>query len=200
MRPTTRVLDRVITGFVGLLLLAGGGWALAYRLGQRQVTDANRRISTKTIDDLPNQPWWPAVVGVTGAILVLVALWLLVRHLRSAASRTVVTDGGGTVELNRVADAVAADLTRNPLIRRARTATLVEKGRPLIRVSVTVPPEASVDELSALAVAARREVRAATNPEVGLQILVNDEDSSSGAPLERRARDHKARGANLLEK
>lgn len=180
MKPSTRVIDRLVAGLVGLVLLAGGLWALGDRLGQRTAAEAADRVSTAKITRLPDEPWWPAVVGAAGVALILLTLWLLVRHLRSAGSRTTVTEGGGTVDLGRVADAVAADLGRNPLIRRARPSTAVEKGRPIIRMAVSIAPSASVEELSALAAAARREVAAATNPDVGFQILVNDRRGDKG--------------------
>lgn len=174
MKPSTRMIDRIVVGLVGLVLLGGGLWALGDRLDQRLAIDATDHISTSTIDRLPEQPWWPAVVGAAGVLLILVALWLLVRHLRGTASKTVVTEGGGTVDLDRVADAVAADLGRSPLIRRARSRTVLEKGRPVIRVSVSIAPDAPVHELSALAAAARRDVAAAAGPDVAFQVLVND--------------------------
>ncbi|MBS4102604.1 alkaline shock response membrane anchor protein AmaP [Tsukamurella paurometabola] len=174
MKGSTRVIDRLVAGLVGLVLLGGGLWALGDRLGQRIAADAADRVSVPTIVRLPDQPWWPAVTGVAGALLVLLALWLLVRHLRSAGSRTAQTPGDGTVDLGRVADAVAADLRRSTLVRRARPSTVVEKGTPIIRVAVSVAPDAPVDELAALAAAARREVAAATGPDVGFQVLVND--------------------------
>lgn len=174
MRGSTRVIDRLITGLVGVLLLAGGVWALGDRLGQRNARAAADRVSVPTITGLPDQPWWPAAVGAGGVVLVLGALWLLVRHLHTAGSRTVPVPGGGTVEMGRVADAVAADLGRSPWIRKARASTRIEKGHPVIRVAVTVSPGASAADLSGLAEGARRDVAAAAGPGVTFQLLVND--------------------------
>lgn len=180
MKGSTRVIDRIIAGVVGLLLLAGGLWALGNRLGQKVATDATGRVSVPTIVRLPDEPWWPAVTGAAGVVLVLGALWLLVRHLRSTTARTALTPGGGTVDLGRVADAVAEDLGRSPLVRRARATTRVEKGRPIVRVALAVTPDAPVDELTALAAAARDEVAAAAGPEVALQVLVDDRRGDKG--------------------
>ncbi len=174
MKPSTRVIDRIVSGLVGLVLLGGGLWALGDRLGQRIASDAAQRVSTSTIAGLPDQSWWRPVVGAVGVLLIIGALWLLVRHLHRPAARTVAIPGGGTVDLGRVADAVAADLGRSPLIHRARASTRVEKGGPVIRVAVGVSPDASVEDLSALAAAARHEVASATGPDVDLQILVDD--------------------------
>lgn len=180
MRGSTRVIDRILAGLVGLVLLGGGLWALGDRLGQRTAADAADRVSVPTIVRLPDQPWWPAVTGAAGAILVLAALWLLVRHLRGSASRTAHTPGDGTVDLGRVAAAVASDLGRSPLIRRARPSTVIEKGRTVIRVAVAIAPGAPGDELTALAAAARRDVAAATGPDVAFQVLVNDRRGDRG--------------------
>lgn len=179
MKGSTRVIDRIVVGLVGFVLLGGGLWALGDHLGQRNAADAADRVSVPTIVRLPDQPWWPAVTGAAGVILVLVALWLLVRHLRSSSSRTASTPGDGTVDLGRVADAVAADLGRSPLVRRARPSTVVEKGRPIIRVAIAIAPGAPVDELSDLAAAAGRDVAAATGPDVAFQVLVNDRRGDS---------------------
>ncbi|KXP10427.1 hypothetical protein [Tsukamurella pseudospumae] len=191
MKPSTRVIDRLVAGLIGLVLLGGGLWALGYRLGQRTATDATHRVSTATITRLPDEPWWPAVIGAAGVVLILGTLWLLVRHLRSASTRMIRTEGGGTVDLGRVAEAVASDLSRSPLIRRARPSTAVDRGRPIIRIAVSVVPEASVEDLSALALAARREVAAATNPDVGFQVLVNDRRDDKGLGERPREEEHR---------
>jgi hypothetical protein len=99
-----------------------------------------------------------------------------VRHLRSSASKTVATEDDGTVDLTRIGEAVASDLARSELIRRARSTTIVERGHPVIRIAATIAPGASDNELAALARAAQNEVTRATNPDVRLQVLVNGED------------------------
>ncbi|ADG80639.1 Alkaline shock response membrane anchor protein AmaP OS=Tsukamurella paurometabola (strain ATCC 8368/ DSM / CCUG 35730 / CIP 100753 / JCM 10117 / KCTC 9821 / NBRC 16120 / NCIMB 702349 / NCTC 13040) OX=521096 GN=Tpau_4069 PE=4 SV=1 [Tsukamurella paurometabola] len=178
MRSSTRVIDRILTGLLGLGLIAGGGWLLAYRQGVRFTTDATHRLAPDVIARTPDQPWWQAAVVAAGVVLILLTAWLLVRHLRAPASKTVDTEHGGTVDLSRIADAVADDLARSDVIRRARARTLVERGHPVIRVSATVAPGAADDELATLARAAQHEVTRATNPDVRLQLLVNGEDAS----------------------
>ncbi|GAB3130739.1 hypothetical protein GCM10027289_15980 [Tsukamurella serpentis] len=175
MKTSTRVLDRLVVALIGIVLLGGGLWALGTRIGERYTTDATRRVSVEKITRLPDEPWWPTVTAIAGVLLILGALWLLIRHLHRPASRTLVTEGGGTVELGRVADAVTADLAESPLLQRARSSTVVDRGRPIIRVSAKVAPGVSADELAVLASAAGREVTAATNSEVGFQLLVNPE-------------------------
>ena len=176
MRPSTRALDRLITLIAGLALLAGGGWLVAYRLGERHIVSASHRLLPNKIADAPDQPWWPTVVGIAGVAIVLLALWLLLQHLTTNTAKSITTTGGGTVDLGKVANAVADDLSANPLIRRARSTTLKDQGQPLIRVSVTLAPHAPLNELAALARNTQRKVTAATNPDVGLQILANAED------------------------
>ncbi|RDB47037.1 alkaline shock response membrane anchor protein AmaP, partial [Tsukamurella tyrosinosolvens] len=63
MKGSTRVIDRILAGLVGLVLLGGGLWALGDRLGQRTAADAADRVSVPTIVRLPDQSWWPAVTG-----------------------------------------------------------------------------------------------------------------------------------------
>lgn len=176
MRSSTRVIDRIIAGLVGLALIAGGGWLLAYRTGVRFTTDATHRLAPDLIAGAPDQPWWRSSVVGAGTVLVLLAAWLLVRHLRSSASKTVATEDDGTVDLTRIGEAVASDLARSELIRRARSTTIVERGHPVIRIAATIAPGASDNELAALARAAQNEVTRATNPDVRLQVLVNGED------------------------
>lgn len=188
MRSSTRVIDRILAGVLGLALIAGGAWLLAYRQGVAFTTEATHRLAPDVIAASPDKPWWQASVVAAGVLLVLVTVWLLVRHLRAPASKTVDTEDGGSVDLGKVAQAVADDLARSELIRRARSATLVERGHPVIRVSVTVAPGASDEELAALARAAQHEVTRATNPDVRLQVLINGEDTSD------RRRDHAVAG------
>ncbi|ADG76933.1 Alkaline shock response membrane anchor protein AmaP OS=Tsukamurella paurometabola (strain ATCC 8368/ DSM / CCUG 35730 / CIP 100753 / JCM 10117 / KCTC 9821 / NBRC 16120 / NCIMB 702349 / NCTC 13040) OX=521096 GN=Tpau_0286 PE=4 SV=1 [Tsukamurella paurometabola] len=176
MRSSTRLVDRFITLLTGLVLLGIGGWLLAYRLGERHIVSASQRLIPDKIADTPDSPWWNPAVGIAGVALVLLALWLLLQHLRTNTAKTVATAHGGTVDLTKVATAVAEDLSTSPLIRKARSTTIQHKDQPTIQVRVTIAPGAPVQELAELARAAQTEVTAATNPDIGLQLLVDSED------------------------
>lgn len=175
MKTSTRGIDRLITGIVGLILLGGGGWLLAYRLGESHVVSATHRLLPNKIAGVDGYEWWPATVGGIGVLLILLSIWLLLRHLQGARSKVVITPGGGSVDLGKIADAVAGEVGRSPLIRRARATTLQHKGKPAIRVLVSVAPDADIAELRALSRAARQEVKKASSPDVQLQLLVNGE-------------------------
>lgn len=173
MKSSTRAIDRLITAIVGLLLLGGGGWLLAYRLGETHVVSATHRIDPHKIAGVPDYEWWPAAVGGIGVLLILLSLWLLLRHLHGSRATIVTTPTGGAVDLGKVADAVADELGRSELIERARATTVRHKGKSAIRVRATAAPDASITQLRDLTRLAQLEVKRASSQEVRLQMLVS---------------------------
>ncbi|WP_019202847.1 hypothetical protein [Tsukamurella sp. 1534] len=178
MKRSTRVLDRVIVGVIGLLFIGGGLWLVGYREGVAPAVTGAHRLRPRAIADAPQQDWWALAVGGAGVILVLLTVWLLLRHLRPATSVTVQRPGG-TVDIGRLAAAAADDLERHPAFDRARVAVRREGGRVVVRIKSRVDPAADVDELSRVAAAVRRELQAAAGPEVVVQVLAEPGDAET---------------------
>ncbi|MET7475376.1 alkaline shock response membrane anchor protein AmaP [Streptomyces sp. NPDC005648] len=113
-----RIVNRVLIGLVGLVLLALGGSVLAVGLGAPApswwihqgrpdvlLTDAER---TKWQD---HTWWWPAVIAAL-AVLVLLTLWWLTTVLRRRRLTEVLVDTGdgeGALLRGRALETVLAD-------------------------------------------------------------------------------------------
>ena len=166
-----RIVNRVVTGVVGLVLVVLGGSVLAVGLGVKPpswwiydgrhdvlLSDARR---TRWRHD---GWWWPTVLAVL-AVLVLLALWWLVavlrrRRLAEVAVRT--GDGEGALLRGRALEGVLAtdagdlDGVAHAHVRLAGTRTAPEAS---VRLSLEphVDPGVALDHLTANALAHARD-------------------------------------------
>ncbi|WP_441963278.1 hypothetical protein [Mycolicibacterium houstonense] len=171
MTSVVRVMDRLLTAVVALVLLAAGGWLIGYRLNLRVARESAERLQPGLLTRTSEWPWWPAVLGGAGVIAVVLGLWLLLLHLRPAAVRTVNGDSGA-VNLDRIADAVAVDVGRHPAVQGAKARTRIERGRPIMRVTVQVPPQTSAAEVHRLARRCAADAQRAAGADFEFQLLV----------------------------
>ncbi|MEU6147293.1 alkaline shock response membrane anchor protein AmaP [Streptomyces sp. NPDC047081] len=95
-----RIVNRVLIGFVGLVLLLLGGAVLAVGLGANPpswwIHDGRHDVLLSDAERTRWQDhgwWWPAVIAAL-AVLVLVALWWLTANLRRRRLAEVLVDTG----------------------------------------------------------------------------------------------------------
>lgn len=166
------IVNRMLTGFIGLLLVALGGSVLAVGLGARLpswwihdgphdvlLSDAER---TRWRD---SGWWWPVVIAVL-AVLVLLALWWLTALLRRRRLAEVLVDtgdGAGALLRGRALESVLVDdAARLPgvahaqavLTGRRRTAP---EARIWLQLEPDVDPGAALHRLSAESLAQVRD-------------------------------------------
>ncbi|WP_369168350.1 alkaline shock response membrane anchor protein AmaP [Streptomyces sp. R28] len=165
MRAVLRVVNRVLIGLVGLVLLVIGGSVLAVGLGLDPpswwihdsrhdvlLSDAER---TRWRDD---GWWWPTVIAVL-AVVVLLALWWLVSVLRRRRLAEVLVDTGdgeGALLRGRALEGVlegeAAGLEG---VQRAHVHLTGRRSTPETRVRLLlephVDPGTALDDLTAQA-------------------------------------------------
>jgi hypothetical protein len=113
-----RVVNRVLLGVIGLLLVVLGGAVLAVGLGANPpswwIHDSRHDVLLDTAERTRWQDsgwWWPTVLGVL-ALLVLLALWWLVANLRRHRLTEVLVDTGdgeGALLRGRALEGVLAD-------------------------------------------------------------------------------------------
>lgn len=150
MRPVLRIVNRVLTGVIGLVLLVGGGSVLAVGLGARPpswwihrgrhdvlLTTAERTRWRET------GWWWPAVLAGL-AVLFLLALWWLAAVLRRRRLAEVLVDtGDGETALLRgraLADVLAADAEQLDGVTRAQTRLTGRCDAPAAHVRLLLEP------------------------------------------------------------
>ncbi|MEU8985614.1 alkaline shock response membrane anchor protein AmaP [Streptomyces sp. NPDC048558] len=150
MRAVLRVVNRVLIGLVGLVLLVIGGSVLAVGLGLDPpswwihdsrhdvlLSDAER---TRWRDD---GWWWPVVIAVL-AVLVLLALWWLTSVLRRHRLAEVLVDTGdgeGALLRGRALEGVlASEATGLEGVQRARVHLTGRRRTPETRVRLRLEP------------------------------------------------------------
>ncbi|MDF3147652.1 MULTISPECIES: alkaline shock response membrane anchor protein AmaP [unclassified Streptomyces] len=150
MRAVLRVVNRVLIGLVGLVLLVVGGSVLAVGLGLEPpswwihdsrhdvlLSDAER---TRWRDD---GWWWPTVIAVL-AVLVLLALWWLVSVLRRHRLAEVLVDTGdgeGALLRGRALEGVlAGEAAGLEGVQRAHVHLTGRRSTPETRVRLLLEP------------------------------------------------------------
>ncbi|MGC9538776.1 alkaline shock response membrane anchor protein AmaP [Streptomyces sp. UG1] len=150
MRAVLRVVNRVLIGLVGLVLLVIGGSALAVGLGAPApswwihddrhdvlLSDAER---TRWQDD---GWWWPTVIAVL-AVLLLLALWWLTANLRRRRLAEVLVDTGdgeGALLRGRALETVLADEAATlDGVHRAHVHLTGRRSTPETRVRLLLQP------------------------------------------------------------
>ncbi|MFJ2759849.1 alkaline shock response membrane anchor protein AmaP [Streptomyces prasinus] len=171
MRTVVRVVNRVLLGIVGLLLVALGGSVLAVGLGApapswwlhdgRHDVLLDEAERTRWRDE---GWWWPVVIAAL-AVLVLLLLWWLVAVLRRRRLAEVFVDTGDGDEAVLRGRALETALAREAGlpdgVEKARVRLTGRRGVPQARVHLLLEPHAdpgtALDTLTTGALAHARE-------------------------------------------
>ncbi|MER6998373.1 alkaline shock response membrane anchor protein AmaP [Streptomyces sp. NPDC000410] len=165
------IVNRVLIGLAGLVLLGVGGAALAAGLdldvpswwpwrgpGDVLVSEADRR--RWRAEDW----WWPVVIAVL-AVVVLLAVWWLVAQLRRPRLAEVLVesgDGEGALLRGRALESVLAGEAEDlEGVARAKVVLRGRRNAPAARVRLLLEPHASpgeaLDHLASEALARARD-------------------------------------------
>ncbi|PKT72772.1 alkaline shock response membrane anchor protein AmaP [Streptomyces populi] len=150
MRSVPRIVNRVLIGFIGLVLLVLGGSVLAVGLGVRPpswwIHDGRHDVLLSTAERTRwrDQGWWWPVVIAGLAVLLLLALWWLVavvRRRRLAEVFVDTGDGAGALLRGRALEGVlAAESSRLGGVDRATVRLTGRRGLPEARVRLLLEP------------------------------------------------------------
>ncbi|GLY77348.1 hypothetical protein [Actinoallomurus iriomotensis] len=142
------MFNRVWLALTGLVLLGGGGMALAaglFRASRPLVTASTSRWVAAHL-------WfWPAVAGGSLTVAMLGSAWLAAQWRCRTLRRLAMGDARArtTRMAARVAArAIAADVTSYPGVRRVRTRLSGSARRPAMRVRVMCEADADLGELA----------------------------------------------------
>ncbi|MFI9599158.1 alkaline shock response membrane anchor protein AmaP [Streptomyces sp. NPDC052043] len=144
------IVNRVLTGLVGLVLLVVGGSVLAVGLGVRPpswwIHGGPHDVLLSTAERTrwrEADRWWPAVIAALAA-LVLLALWWLVAVVRRRRLAEVVVDtGDGGVALLRgraLEGVLAADAEQPDGVARAQVRLTGRRAAPRTHVRLLLEP------------------------------------------------------------
>ncbi|MFD4971338.1 alkaline shock response membrane anchor protein AmaP [Streptomyces sp. NPDC058424] len=166
-----RIVNRVLTGLIGLVLLVVGGSVLAVGLGVRPpswwIHRGRHDVLLSTAERTRWREagwWWPAVLAAL-AVLVLLALWWLVAVVRRRRLGEVVVDtGDGEAALLRgraLEGVLAADAEQQDGVAGAQVRLTGRRGAPRTHVQLLlephVDPGAALEHLTGQALARARD-------------------------------------------
>ncbi len=145
-----RIVNRVLLGLAGLLLLVLGGSVLAVGLGLDPpswwIHDGERDVLLSDADRTRWRDegwWWPTVIAVL-AVVVLLALWWLIAVLRRRRLAEVLVDTGdgeGALLRGRALEGVlAAEAGALDGVGRAQAALTGRRSTPQARVRMRLEP------------------------------------------------------------
>jgi len=148
-----RIVNRVLLGLAGLVLIVAGGSVLAVGLGANWPTwwihdDRNDVLLSNAERSHWRDAgwWWPTVLAVLAA-LVLLALWWLAAVLRRRRLTEVLVDTGdgeGALLRGRAMEsAVAGEAARLEGVERAQVTLTGRRTAPEARVQLLLQPHAA---------------------------------------------------------
>lgn len=181
MRRILNVIDRLVVGVVGLILLGGGVVALLWWQEVPVVVDEIDQINDYEIYTAPDESWWPWAMLVATVVLAVAGLWLVLANLRPNRFRSVVVGsatgvvgGQRAVSVPDVGKAAAKSLERHPQITSTQTRSFVEGTTPTLELTVTADPAAEGRELVELLRAVRHQLqRSLAGADVSVQVLLH---------------------------
>ncbi|MEH6797411.1 MAG: hypothetical protein V7694_25125 [Rhodococcus sp. (in: high G+C Gram-positive bacteria)] len=140
MKTFVAGVDRLLAVVAGLVLLAGGGFALAWHHDAPWAREMLSRFDRVRIAELPEQGWWVPTLAVVGCTAVVMALLLLIGNIspRTTGTASVIEEPhfSAHADLSSIASGVAAELAEFPGVRRARGTAIDDRGMPTVAVSV----------------------------------------------------------------
>ena len=140
MKRLVAAVDRLLAVAVGVGLIAGGGFALAWHYDIEWARETLSRLDRARISQLPEQGWWVPTLAVVACIAAVVALLLLIGNFspRTTGTASVIEEPhfSAHVDLSAIASGVAAELAEFPGVRRARGTAIDDRGMPTVAVSV----------------------------------------------------------------
>ncbi len=145
-----RIVNRVLLGLAGLLLVVAGGSVLAVGLGLEPpswwIHDGRRDVLLSDADRTRWRDegwWWPTVIAVL-AVAVLLALWWLTAVLRRRRLAEVLVDTGdgeGALVRGRALEGVlASEAGALDGVQRAHAALTGRRSIPQARVQLLLQP------------------------------------------------------------
>lgn len=139
-------LDRVATLVGALALIAAGVAGIVWWRGDLGLSGP---LDAGAAADLTTQPWWPWVLGLLGAALVLLGLRWLAGHVLTRGVGEVRLPGTGragrlTAQVTPVAQAAAEVLADTHGVRSARGTIHRDRGQLVARLRATIEPEADL--------------------------------------------------------
>ena len=177
-------VDRLLALLLGLLLVAGGLAAAAWQ--RDLIPNAADRTRLGPVRTAAEQSWWPWAVGAGGVVVVLLALWWALAHLRRRrvkAIRLAGSDGTGVLRLHvgPVVEAAGSQLAHRLGVTSVRTSVTRERGAPVAELVVTTEHGADLGRVTSDVRHTCRELATALDGEpVSVRVLLHAQPAPRG--------------------
>lgn len=167
MKTSTSVVDRLILLVAAAAALAYATWAITTYFRHPLHEDIARVARTAEWPKLPDMDWWLGALVLGTVISALLGLFLLVANLRTHglnAVRSPLTSSRGkiTLQLGKIAKAMADDLSGIKHVRRVSHRLFNDNGIPTLELTVTADASASLADITQQLRTTEADLRAAT--------------------------------------
>ncbi|WAC56157.1 hypothetical protein [Gordonia sp. SL306] len=170
---------RLTVGLFGVVFLVVGLGAILWRTDVTPVRDRIERIDEGWVARFADTGWWPVVlIGL--ALLAVIWGWrLIAATIRPGKVDDLVLQGSDqsgslTVAPKLIAGAVADELASDPRVDRAVAKATDDRGRKIIRLTVTATPTHSYAEIAGSVGEAVEDIREALDgADIHVQALVH---------------------------
>ncbi|MFD8880595.1 hypothetical protein CJ204_09895 [Corynebacterium xerosis] len=152
MRRSTAILDRLVAGLLGVILLAAGTLGLAAKYGIAPFSEWTDGLRPSRLPGHVAADWFTLALAGAAVAGVVLSIALLAANLDRRLTRTRIdeaSDDTGELRyhLADVAEAVAKHLQLHDGIRRARGRAEVDRGADVITVVIDADHDADIDSI-----------------------------------------------------
>ncbi|PVY30089.1 hypothetical protein C7458_105336 [Williamsia muralis] len=188
---------RFTVGLIGILLVAAGVAAIGWRLEIDSIRQLVSRIDLDAPQRAADGRWWPAMLAVFAIIALLWGASLVLTAVRTGKIddiRLTGSDSGGslTIPPKLLASSVADDLRGQRMLDRVKAVATDDRGRKLIRITVTAQPHCSYDEIAAVVEDSVESIRVAVDgADLRVQALLHMENNADNRRVGDRRFDEK---------
>jgi hypothetical protein len=192
MRRATITVDRLVTAAIAITLLAGGIFTILWRLDVAIADKAIAHASPRWYALAPQQSWWDWTIGGIAIAAFVLGLWLVLANLRRNRLNAVELDSTGnigtlTVNVDEVGKAAAKMLEHHDAVHSASSTTVLERGQPIVRITVVSDAALSLAQVRRFAVDTEADLRTALSDiDVILQMFVRYLSPPPGRPRSQR--------------
>lgn len=173
---------RITVGLVGLLLLLVGVSAVLWRTDVAPVHEWVNRIDQGWAARTADTAWWPVLLVVVVVVAVVWGWRLIATTVRPGKVDDLLLDGSDlsgtlTVAPKLIASAVGEDLARAPALDRVVARATDDRGRKIIRLTVTAEPSHDYAEIASVVGDAVEDIRDAVDgADIHVQAFVHLEN------------------------
>ncbi len=155
MRRSTAVLDRLVAGLLGALLIVAGLLGIAAKYELMPFAAWTDGFRPSRLPGHVDQDWFTWALAVAAILGVVLALALFAANIDRRLTRTKIdenSDDTGEIRfhLADVADAVAKRLQSHDGIRRARGRAEVDRGSEAITINLDLAHDAEIASITRL--------------------------------------------------